>query len=1161
MSLTRRLAMIGVALAVLFTILLVTGCKSPVDPKPKAYDVTIRPTTDGVITSNPTKAAEGKPVTVTVTPNEGKALDKLEIDAKTDLHAVDTEVLHKEDGSSDYTFKMPSGGVIVTATFIDTYIFGITISAEIRNGKVISKLQQQYSGYAVNLKFVPDTGFLYHPGSLRITTLLEDEEDNYTIEYEEVSPTEATFIMPQAPVLVYATFFDENTPLYDITISPPAHGKINSIHHAAEGDKVFVDLEPNSGYRYKNGSIAAEGITFDEESTSNGLNGSRRFSFTMPANAVTLSAEFELVPTHDVTLTKAGFGIMATFTGVPLAGGKAGEGDRITLYLDIDNLNDYRYKPDSFTISDNVTDLVERVPGHEWTFTMPAGAVSASVEIIEVDKSKPLNNVTHGVLNGGEITFFNLIDGQARQDDIVSFEVQANAGQIISGNPTSSPNVIFTKIEESSGTKASDTTGRWYFTMPDKAIVVTITFAKDSSTYKVTASPDLQNGGLSFTGLNAQKEAVVGAYVYVIASGSAGYIPEGTPYADPPVDFEIYGQGFSWRFKMPKSDVVLGMDFRKITFKVQEGVVEYGGSISFGGAYTPGTGEAQRGLPVEIYVTPIAGYKTQGVPALNVTGVTVTGSNTTNDPWKFTMPEQDVKVSMSFELATFNLAIAGNIQYGTLSIISGGPATAKMGDTIRIYAQPNEQYEIASNTPSATVNPSGAGTVSLSSIATGTWEFTMPAGNVTLGMTFSRINYNIVARSVAGNGTIQIKNEQGAIINKAPKDATITITAIPGFGVGADTPDVVWTEGQQEKSEEAVKIFKNNWTFTMKGANVSIDIVFNASFLSTGNVKIYSNGEFQHDDIDPVLKAEHMRNNGAPNALSAANIQLGNISHDFDVTTALNLQGQPVPRHNNHTQAIRLKTNAVTTRTDIGFRLTRKTIATPIDLDGTSGLSFWLYYPFTSGSQNYAIMYIGLGDVGINNRKGYRSSGNNNDSYYYVSQQAGWYQVIIPVPKISNDFQVEETVFSIQARIADNEYFLIDDIEFLEGDALELQGIQILSAPLPASSLSIGVPVNAVSLVTDTGNTPKNIRFTYVATDPSIQPVICPVFSVGAYEDKSKFFDPWGLADDYEFEVSGNATLSGNGGNTMVTPTGGSFQLRLKIGSIPPSNWMTVTVP
>ena len=1168
-SLTHRLAVVCIALAVLFTILLVTGCKTGADPNSKTYDVTIKPNSDGEITSNPKKAAAGKTVTVTVKPNEGKALKTLEIDAKSDGSTVEAEVVNNEDGSSAYTFKMPSGGVFVTATFIDTYIFAITISADIEHGQVTSKLKEQYSGYAVTLILTPDKGYRYHPGSLKVTALFEDAED---LNPEEISPTEAVFIMPQAPVIVYAAFSDENIPLYDIVIDPPpTRGKIKGISHAAAGDKVYLDLEPDSGYRYKPDSLVADGITFTEEASASGgggPNGNRRFSFTMPASNITLSATFELVPTYDVTLTKNGFGQNAVFAGVPIVGGKGGEGDKITLYLDITNTADYRYEQGSFTISDNVTDLVERVPGHEWTFTMPAGAVTAAVNIIEVDKTKPLNTVKAGTLTGGTMSFMNLDDGKAREGDTVTVVVEANSGQVINltpatPGPTSTPSVVFTKIEDDTTT---DTRGRWYFTMPGQPITVNITFRTDSSTYKVTASPDIQNGKLNFNGLDGRQEARVGASVSVTAIADTHYEPVGEPYVDgyPDIKFtRASGSGYVWTFTMPKTAVVVSMDFTKTTFKVEKGIITTGGDISFGGTgYISATGEAQKGSSVTITATPENGYKTQGNPAVDVEGVNVSG----NGPWAFTMPEQDVKVSMSFELVTYNISVAGNIQNGTLTVgntlnnITAASATAKMGDTVYVQATPLAQYRIAANNiPTATG-------ISFKQESAGIWSFIMPAGNVTtLSMTFTRITYTVSQGGITGSGSITI----GGLTNgEAPMGAPITITAVPGFGVGADTPTVKWNDGSP-REEQPNKISKNNWTFTMKGYPVTIDVVFAAGFLSNGNVKIYSNGAF----IEPGLSlAPEYYWTGSPNADSQANITAGNITTQFNVANTTNANGGPVALHDGHEKAIRIKgaTRSSGDRLPLGFSLV-KTAGPKVDLSGTSGLSFMLYYPGNGTNSWYPIKWIGFGDVNSDSKSLMHMGPGNNANFMWGNDNEhaesaveymapGWHRVIVPVPKVSDNFEVSN-VFNIRVELGTfghDEYFLIDDIEFLEGDALALTEILIRGDYTPENANSF----NAADIVRYQVGETKMIRFKYTTVSSSITPAISSyIFSenINVGIGGQQTFAPWGLANDYVFQVlSGTASVSGSGGSATVTPGSGTSRLVLKIGNNATSNEMTI---
>lgn len=78
----------------------------------KTYDITVEQADNGLVTVDPESAASGKPVIITVTPNEGYVLESITV---TDADGVSVDVSDKGDGT--YEFQMPAAAVTVTAQF------------------------------------------------------------------------------------------------------------------------------------------------------------------------------------------------------------------------------------------------------------------------------------------------------------------------------------------------------------------------------------------------------------------------------------------------------------------------------------------------------------------------------------------------------------------------------------------------------------------------------------------------------------------------------------------------------------------------------------------------------------------------------------------------------------------------------------------------------------------------------------------------------------------------------------------------------------------------------------------------------------------------------------------------------------------------------------
>ncbi len=82
-------------------------------PSAPRYDVAVSDGAHGSVTASPARAAAGATVTLTVTPT-GCTLETLTVTDKNG-NALDLT----DQGNGKYTFRMPSGPVTVTATFMD----------------------------------------------------------------------------------------------------------------------------------------------------------------------------------------------------------------------------------------------------------------------------------------------------------------------------------------------------------------------------------------------------------------------------------------------------------------------------------------------------------------------------------------------------------------------------------------------------------------------------------------------------------------------------------------------------------------------------------------------------------------------------------------------------------------------------------------------------------------------------------------------------------------------------------------------------------------------------------------------------------------------------------------------------------------------------------
>ncbi len=158
--------------------------------------------------------------------------------------------------------------------------YAITV-AECQNGSVTADKAEAEEGEAVELTVTPAEGY-----ELAALT--------YTVEgTEPVAIENLTFTMPAAPVTINATFTAID---YTITVAETEHGAVTAPATAHFGDNVTLTVAPAEGYQLK--SITVTPATLDLMVEVN-----EDYEFTMPADNVTVTAEFEEIPPVESAIT------------------------------------------------------------------------------------------------------------------------------------------------------------------------------------------------------------------------------------------------------------------------------------------------------------------------------------------------------------------------------------------------------------------------------------------------------------------------------------------------------------------------------------------------------------------------------------------------------------------------------------------------------------------------------------------------------------------------------------------------------------------------------------------------------------------------------------------------------------------------------------------
>ena len=403
------------------------------------------------------------------------------------------------------------------------------------------------------------------------------------------------------------------------------------------------------------------------------------------------------------------------------------------------------------------------------------------------DRSIYLKNINRSGYGSNHYIGLANYTGVSLEYDYDSFAVSVSAGtggsavaSTSSATPGSSVTITCTpstgysaNTPTASGiTFTSAGSNKWTFTMPSSAVTVSCTFSKVN--YTVTTSP-----GTGGSASASKTTANYGDSITITCTPSTGYTAN-APTASG-ITFTSAGTN-KWSFTMPASNVSISCTFNHVSYTVSA-------SAGTGGTASSDMATAHYQDTPTITCTPSTGYSANTPTA---SGITFTSAGT--NKWKFTMPASNVTVSCTFSKINYTVTAST----GTGGTASASKSPANYGDTITITSTPSAGY--TANTPTA----SG---ITFTSAGTNKWSFTMPASNVTVSCTFSKINYSVsVASNPAAGGTVT-RNKSTAQVGDT---VTLTRTASAGYQFSS------WTT-----SPTGISI-NNSLQFTMPASNVTI---------------------------------------------------------------------------------------------------------------------------------------------------------------------------------------------------------------------------------------------------------------------------------------------------------------------------------------------------
>ena len=379
----------------------------------KTYAVNKAETTNGKLEISPATAAEGATVTVKVTPDAGYALKEngLKVTYKDADNNEQTVKVAEGTEANTYTFPMPAYPVNVSAEFAKEYKVTVADTAN-KNGETKVSATAAVVGTEVTVTVKAADNYQLKADSL--TYSYKSGEDTKTEKLTPNAEGKATFKMPAADVKVTAEYVEKKPEAYTVTVNKATNGTVTADKEtAAAGDTVTLTVEADETM-YSQAVLAEDGLKVADSkgaavACTTGADGT--YTFTMPADNVTVTATFEIVaygvevaPTEHGSVTfeggkkyfKVGENVTATFTA------EAG----------------YELASASYQEGNKPTDITAKVKeaSNTYTFTMPENYVKIEATFTAVQPTEPTEPTepTTPDENGGDNTETEALEAEER---------------------------------------------------------------------------------------------------------------------------------------------------------------------------------------------------------------------------------------------------------------------------------------------------------------------------------------------------------------------------------------------------------------------------------------------------------------------------------------------------------------------------------------------------------------------------------------------------------------------------------------------------------------------------------------------------------------------------------------------------------------------------
>ncbi len=735
------------------------------------YKVNITPAENGSIETDVSACAEGGTVKVTLKPADGYEFESITVTRDDGLGTIDTI----EGDANVFRFEMPASDVTVSATFTKAAEPTMYTVAFDGNGGSSTESQTVEEGQCATRPADPTReGYLF-------IGWYTDAECTDLFDFDTPIMSDITLIAGWAR--------DERT-IYIVTFDTQGGSEVSS-QSVAEGECATRPADP-----------ARDGYTFTGWYTDQAC--TTEFNFDTPITGdITLYAGWQRVPTGDeVTVT------FDTNGGTQIPSQQVVRGECATQPDDPEKTG---YEFIGWFSDEACTQRFDFSTPIQMSTIIYAGWLPVEYYIT-------IENT-----DGGTITASPMIAGVG---DKIEITVVPDDGYELETLMMTDDGGLSTTIEP-------DADGKYTFLMPASDVTITATWKKTETpepeptptTHEITIDP-VDHASVSVDPV----EATAGNTVTITVTPDENYTVDSvTVTATNGDEVKVTaGDNGTYTFTMPDSDVAVEVKVsgssepptpEPATHEITINPVDHA-SVSVDPT------EAAAGATVTITVTPDKDYTVDSVIVTdaNTNKIEVTAGD--NGTYTFTMPDADVTVEVTVsensEPEEHKIVVEENTG-GSVSV----PEEAKAGETVTVTVTADEGYAIATfSVRDAFGNP-----VAYKDNGDGTYTFTMPDSEISIGVTFAAVtpekititknmfsvdtSYAIyVGSAITKTITSNLKEGTDYTVayanNAAPGEATITIT---GIGDYAGTLTYTFKIIHYFEDVGAVKDGGNEWYF------------------------------------------------------------------------------------------------------------------------------------------------------------------------------------------------------------------------------------------------------------------------------------------------------------------------------------------------------------